>query len=492
MNTKKIAIIGAGVAGIAAAIRLRTKGHDVEVFEANDYLGGKLSLLEQDGYRFDAGPSLFTMPELVEELFALAGRNIDDYFHYQRLTEGCRYFYEDGTRIVTPTSAQDFAQEIAKQTGEPAANITSFLKRSANYYGLVGELFLYKSMHKTSTFLNWKAAKAIAQLPALGIFKTMHEANATHFRNPKVVQLFDRFATYNGSSPYQTPALLNMIPHLEHNKGAFLPKGGMYAITESLSRLAKDLGVKFHLKSRVEKILTQQGRTVGLKVNGQELPFEAVVSNMDMVATYRKLLAHEPAPEKLLSQPKSSSALIFYWGINKQFEQLGLHNILFSRDYATEFDHIFKLKTIYADPTVYINITSKHEPSHAPEGAENWFVMINVPNNIGQEWDTLIAQARRDIVRKINRTLKTDIEKLIVTEAMLEPRTIESRTSSVKGALYGNSSNNRYAAFLRHANFSAKIKHLYFCGGSVHPGGGVPLALLSARIMAELLEERER
>lgn len=492
MSTKKIAIIGAGIAGIAAAIRLRAKGHDVEVFEANDYLGGKLSLIQQDGYRFDAGPSLFTMPELVEELFTIAGRNINDYFHYHRLTEGCRYFYEDGTRIITPASAQDFAKEVARQTGEPAENITSFLKRSAKYYDLVGELFLYKSMHKASTFLNWKAAKAIAQLPTLGIFKTMHEANAAHFQQPRVVQLFDRFATYNGSSPYETPALLNMIPHLEHNKGAFLPKGGMYAITESLSRLATDLGVKFHLKSKVEKILTQQSRAVGVRVNGQDLAFDAVVSNMDMVATYRKLLAHEPAPEKLLSQPKSSSALIFYWGIKKKFEQLGLHNILFSRDYATEFKYIFKFKSIYGDPTIYINITSKHEPSHAPEGAENWFVMINVSNNIGQDWDTLVAKARLDIIRKINRYLKTDIEPFIETEAILDPRTIESRTSSAKGALYGNSSNNRYAAFLRHANFSAKIKHLYFCGGSVHPGGGVPLALLSARIMSELLQERER
>ncbi|MDX5340018.1 MAG: phytoene desaturase, partial [Cyclobacteriaceae bacterium] len=175
------------------------------------------------------------------------------------------------------------------------------------------------------------------------------------------------------------------------------------------------------------------------------------------------------------------------WGVKKVFPELDLHNILFSDNYREEFAHIFQKGSIYADPTVYINITSVHRPQDAPEGCMNWFTMINVPNNQGQDWDQLIQKARKAIIAKINRILKTDLESLIVVEEILEPRTIESKTSSAQGALYGNSSNTKFAAFLRHANYSSKIKNLYFCGGSVHPGGGIPLSLLSAKIMSEMV-----
>ena len=207
---------------------------------------------------------------------------------------------------------------------------------------------------------------------------------------------------------------------------------------------------------------------------------------MDVVPTYRKLLPYLKAPEKTLQQERSSSALIFYWGIKKEFSQLGLHNILFSEDYKTEFDHLFKHHTLYDDPTIYINITSKYEKKDAPKGSENWFVMINAPSNKGQNWDKMIPIARKNILNKLSRNLKINIEELIEFEDVLEPRTIESKTSSYQGALYGAASNNRYAAFLRHPNFHRKIDNLFFVGGSVHPGGGIPLCLLSAKIVDDL------
>jgi phytoene desaturase len=322
----------------------------------------------------------------------------------------------------------------------------------------------------------------------LEVFKTMNEANQTAFKNPKLVQLFNRFATYNGSDPYQTPATLTIIPHLEHNIGAFFPKGGMYAITKALVHLAEDLGVRFHLNSKVQEIITEKNKVKGLKINDSVLNFDLIISNMDMVATYKYLLPHAHHPQKLLSQPKSSSALIFYWGIKKEFPDLQVHNIFFSKNYEEEFKHIFQHKTIYQDPTIYVNIGSKGEPKDAPQDCETWFVMINTPNNEGQDWDTLIREARKNIIEKLSRLLKTDIESLIEVESTLDPRTIESKTSSSQGALYGNSSNNRYAAFLRHANFSKEFDNLYFVGGSVHPGGGIPLCLSSAAIMANLIQ----
>lgn len=207
---------------------------------------------------------------------------------------------------------------------------------------------------------------------------------------------------------------------------------------------------------------------------------------MDVVPTYRKLLADQPAPERTLAQERSSSALIFYWGIRQQFCELDLHNILFSQDYAHEFRQIFDQHQVPEDPTVYINITSKLEPMDAPQGCENWFVMINVPGDTGQDWDMLIPKARKTILARISSALNTDIEPLIEVEDLLEPRTIASRTGSHQGSLYGASSNATMAAFLRHPNFSRKLDNLYFCGGSVHPGGGIPLCLLSAKIVDQL------
>jgi phytoene desaturase len=515
---KKVAIIGAGIAGIASAIRLAHKGYQVSVFEANAYAGGKLSSFEQNGYRFDAGPSLFTLPHLVTELFELVGKNPADFFEYEQLNEVCRYFWEDQARLTAWAEPEKFAKEVEAITGEKSEKILKFLKDAAFKYEVLDGLFLQDSLHKLSTWTSKKALKGYLNLPKLGIFGTMNSANEKLFQNQKIVQLFNRYATYNGSDPYQTPATLNIIPHLEYNLGAFFPKKGMVSITNSLVELAKSLGVEFYFETKAEEIIIEDGKVKGVATvarseaspgstsrsrvrlfdasrsatgrrfaSSYSKAFDYVVSNMDVTHTYRKLLPYAKHPDFLLNQPKSSSGVIFYWGIKQQFPELDLHNILFSENYRKEFKTMFENKTIYHDPTVYINITSKHKADDAPEGCENWFVLINAPANEGQDWDKIIAETKQNVIQKIKRTLGVDISQLIECESILDPRTIESKTSSAQGALYGNSSNNRYAAFLRHANFSSKIKNLYFVGGSVHPGGGIPLALSSAKIMSGFL-----
>lgn len=490
---KKVAIIGAGIGGISTAIRLAHKGFEVSVFEANSYAGGKLSSFDLNGYRFDAGPSLFTLPNLVEELFELVGENPKEYFEYIKLPDICHYFWEDATKLTAWAENERFAKEVEDITGEPAQKILDFLKDSAFKYEVLDGLFLQDSLHKLSTWTSAKALKGYLNLPKLGIFGTMNDANEKLFKNPKIVQLFNRYATYNGSDPYQTPATLNIIPHLEYNIGAFFPKKGMVSITNSLVKLAEDLGVQFFYESKVEEILVEKDKVSGIRYSNISeknisKAYDVVVSNMDVTPTYRKLMPNQKHPDRLLNQPKSSSGVIFYWGIKKQFAELGLHNIFFSDDYQQEFNTMFQGKTIGNDPTVYINITSKLKPDDAPEGCENWFVLINAPANEGQNWDKIIAETRQNVIQKVSRILGENIADLIVCEEILDPRTIESKTSSAQGALYGNSSNNRYAAFLRHANFSSKIKNLYFVGGSVHPGGGIPLAISSAKIAAKYIE----
>ncbi len=496
-NQPKAIVIGAGIGGIAAAVRLACKGYAVQIVEANAYPGGKLSEFSLKGYRFDAGPSLFTLPQLVEELFELSGKKPSAYFQYSKLPVVCEYFYEDGTRLTAHADPEAFAEELAGKTDEKKDNILAFLRDSRTKYDITANLFLHRSLHRWGTWFNKDAFKGYLNLGKLDVFRTMNEANQSQFRDPRVVQLFNRYATYNGSDPYQTPATLNVIPHLEYNIGAFFPKEGMFGITQSLVRLAEDLGVQFRYSIPVREIITTHGKVTGIRLDsaaarekgvGEEITADLVITNMDIVNTYRKLLPGQKQPDFLLNQPKSSSALIFYWGIRQPFPELDLHNIFFSADYRHEFDCIFRQKTLTNDPTVYVNITSKYKPDDAPEGCENWFVMINSPNNSGQNWDQLIAGARQSIVTKLSRLLRTDLAPLIACEAVLDPRTIESRTSSAQGALYGNASNNRYAAFLRHSNQSSRIKNLYFVGGSVHPGGGIPLSLLSAKIAVSMIK----
>ncbi len=487
-----VIIIGSGIAGLASAVRLAVAGHKVTVYESNAYAGGKLTEFTQDGYRFDAGPSVFTLPNLVTELFTLAGKNPNDYFEYTQLDKTCNYFYEDGTTFTAYYDRTKFAKELSTKLNlADTKPVFKYLDKAAKKYNLVAPLFIEQSLHKTGNFLNFKTAKAFLNLGIFEIGKTINKANEDAFKDDRLVQYFNRFATYNGSSPFRASGMLTMIPHLEHNIGTFFPKGGMIAITNSIYKLAIELNVVFNFNSKVQEIkvegLKRNKKVTGITVNNQFKAAELVISNADIHPTYTSLLKNEPQPEKILTQEKSSSALIFYWGINKQFAQLDLHNVLFSDDYKTEFKHIFSYKSIYYDPTIYINITSKYKHEDAPAGCENWFVMINVPATTTQNWDAYIAQTRKQVISKINRLLKTKIEDHIVFEQQLDPVTIESRTSSFGGALYGNSSNNKYAAFLRHKNFSSDIKGLYFCGGSVHPGGGIPLCLNSAKIVAQLI-----
>jgi phytoene desaturase len=485
---KKVIIIGSGIAGIASAIRLQNKGYVVQVLEKNAYPGGKLTQLKGNGFRFDAGPSLFTMPNLVTELFEISGKNPSDYFNFDKLDILCNYFYEDGTRISANSDIQIFADEIEKKTCDSAENVKKHLEKSQFIYKATEQQFLNKSLHKIESFLSLSTLASIFKLPFLNIFSSMNQVNEKAFKDSKTIRLFNRYATYNGSNPYKAPGILNIIPHLEFGLGAYLPKGGMHEITNSLVKLAKEIGVKFHFNEEVTAIKTDNKLAKSVVTKSGNYEGDIIVCNADIHTVYDKLIPSAKKLETVDKQERSSSALIFYWGIGKEFPDLDVHNILFTEDYKTEFNHLFDSKTIYEDPTIYINITSKHIKKDAPQGKENWFVMINVPSVYGQDWDHMIAVARKNILSKISRILGENVEKLIEFEEQLTPQLIQNKTNSFKGSLYGTSSNTRFSAFLRHKNFSSEYKNIYFCGGSVHPGGGIPLALSSAKIIAKFIK----
>lgn len=479
----KAAVIGSGIGGLAIAIRLAKKGWKVTVFEKNEKPGGKLSEIRMNGYRFDTGPSLFTLPELTKKLFELCGEDMHEKLPYKLLDNNCRYFFADKTVFNFYHDKEKLKSEIENKTTENQENIFRRLRESEEMYNLSAPVFLFSSFRKISNFNTEPYKKIASKLHKLNFFKTIHKANSTDFTDKNIIQLFDRYATYNGSNPYKAPATLNMIAHLENNLGAFFPLKGMYSIVESIYKLALKQDIEFRFETLVDKIKIKNGQATSLQFGEQTEDFDLIVSDSDSRYVAENMLEKHPLKKRLSKAELSSSALIFYWGIRKVFSELDVHNILFSCDYETEFKKIGVEKTIPDDPSVYIFISSKICETDAPSDCENWFVMINTPAHNEKLTDEVIQNARKSIIDKINKTLNTDIEKLIECEQFVTPLIIEKNTLSKNGALYGSSSNSMFSAFLRHPNQLHSVKNLYFTGGSVHPGGGIPLCLASAEIV---------
>ena len=482
---KRIIIIGAGIGGMACAARLAGQGCTVTVVERNAEAGGKLGLLQQDGWSWDTGPSLFTQPYLLEDLFHACGRELKDYFTYTSLDEGTQYFWEDGTAFHASPSRDVLAANISRALHTAPEPLFRYLDDAARLYKNIGSLFLDEPIHRLRT---WKAARILPALKALKpayLFQSLHAYNAHIAKHPKLVQLLDRMATYNGSDPYQCPAMLGMIAHLELNEGAWYPQGGMISIPRALRSLCEDLGVTFITSAAAQRIIYSNGRVNGVLTDDGLMASDAVVSNSDVYFTYRNLLQDAAAAARIAQQERSSSGIIFYWGMRKIFPQLRLHNIFFSDDYEAEFRAIFRKAEVCDDPTIYINITAKVEAAHAPAGCENWFVLINTPASTTAMDDATVMRIRNAVITKLSRMLGEDISPLIQTESVLTPASIESSTGSFMGALYGTASNNPMAAFRRHPNYSKKYPGLFFAGGTVHPGGGIPLCLRSGKLAAD-------
>lgn len=476
-------IIGSGLGGLAVAIRLARQGHEVRVFEKNPGPGGKMNSIGRDNFRFDTGPSLLTLPELVEELLADAPENIKELFRPLKLEKICKYFFPDGTVMNTPSDPGEFSSTFSGLTGEKKENIDAYLEKVHELYDLTAPVFIFGNFHRRSELFQPGNLKVLFNLHRLNPFSSMHAYNRRSFSDDKVVQLFDRYATYNGSSPYMAPATLNVIAHLEHNKGAYFPENGMFSIILALYEYARHLGVKFMFNTYISRIIIEGKRARGVLAGDREYLSDVVVSDCDVFHLYKYLMPGVKAPRGTRKKKLSSSAIIYYWSVDMDSPELELHNIFFASDYREEFNCLFRRMTMHDDPTVYVFISSKVVKQDAPTGKSNWFVMVNAPHDNGQDWDELVQATRKNITGKLEEKLGLSLDGKIENEFIISPPELEKNTLSTAGALYGNSSNSATAAFMRHPNFSSKIKGLYLTGGSVHPGGGIPLCLSSAAIV---------
>lgn len=481
-------VIGAGVAGIAMALRLRKRGAKVLVLEKNDYIGGKMNQYDSKGYRWDTGPSLFTMPHFVDELYELHGKNPRDFFNYKKHDEACRYFFNDDTKLTFYTDRTRLKQEVSEKLQADAALVDQYLDRSAENYETIGDMFLNTAIHKPSQLPWGEILKMSPKFLRSNLFGSLNGYNKKMLKDhDKLVQIFNRYVTYNGSDPYRASGVFNLIAHLEHNVGTFFPIGGMRQIVEGLYELAKSVGVEF--KFGVD-VASCKPLKKGFEVVTQETTYqtERLICAIDCVSFYKNILKDEALYNKYKQKERSTSALIYYLGVNKSYDQLGLHNIFFSEDYAAEFKKICGDQQIDADGTIYVHISSKSDENDAPKGGENWFMMLNVPADSVVD-DSNREQIKQTLIKRIEAAIGEPVAPHIETELMWAPKQIAADTGAYMGSLYGSASNTKLAALTRHPNFSKKYKGLYFCGGTVHPGGGIPLSIKSAKIVDELIAQ---
>jgi phytoene desaturase len=489
MPNDPILIIGGGIGGLSAAIHLAARGQRVLVLEQNPQVGGKMSEIRAEGFRFDTGPSVLTMRHVFEELFASAGRRLEDYLNLLPIDPLTRYFYPDGVRLDASRDLPAFLSQIYALEPRDVEGYLAFLHYAARIHRITSRVFIYGPPPGLSSFTKVSPLDYLKADP----LRSMYAGISAHVHDPHLRQLLGRFSTYVGASPYLAPATLNVIAHVELAGGVWYPRGGIYTVARAYERLARELGVEIRTGTAVSRITLANGRVTGALANGEHIPTSTVIANPDVTSVYGKLLAHEPdqlhKAQIIGKRERSGSGFILLLGVDGEHPELTHHNIFFSEDYRAEFDDLFSRGQPSRDPTVYVAITSKSDPEHAPRGKENWFVLVNVPaNNPNWDWHTQ-AETYRELVLDKLAGYGYELRPRLAYARALTPLDIENRTGAYRGALYGASANKRLAAFMRPPNRARSPHGLYFAGGTTHPGGGVPMVTLSGKVASEMVLE---
>ncbi len=493
---KKVIVIGAGLGGLAISALLAKRGFEVELFEQNSNSGGKARELflqskfnQNHQYRFDTGPSLFSLLPIWQDLYQQLGYNFEELNPLVEVTVGAKYFWSYNQFIQTYPDIKKFGIELEKKTSDNSVKLLKFIKDTKKQWDICSSLFLF-SHFSLALVLKKQFWKSLILLPQAKLFQTMSNSLDKYFNDFKTKQIFARMATYNGSNPYQTSALFNLINQIEYGgEKQYTPINGIYELPKQLTKICGQLGVKINYNSKLLSINYSQNKIQNIVVQNSEgknsiVEADLFVSNIDYYTT-QKILNNTnfrpPSKDKL-----SMSSLIFYWGISHNFTELVSHNLLCSQNYELEFDQIFAGK-IPEDPTVYIAISSLITKNDAPSGHQNWFVMVNLPAGIKLD-ENKIEAIKFKVISKVETVLNIkNFQKYITCEKTMNPNEIESETGSYLGSLYGLNSNVMLNAFYRPKSKDKKIDNLFYTGGSVHPGGGMPLAVESAILLNQII-----
>lgn len=490
---KKATIIGAGIGGLASASLLAHRGYNVTVFEKNSSPGGKMNQVKVDGYRFDTGPSLLTMPFILQKVFKTCGDDIDNYLSLSELNPLCRYFFPDEIIFDNYSDPKKSTQQIENFAPEDATAYTHFLNYSEELYKRTADAFLFNPLYSFRDL----AELNFQDFMKIDAFSTVSKKVDSYFSSSYLRKFFKRFTTYNGSSPFKAPATLNVIPHVELNQGGFYVKGGLYKIAESIYQLAEKQGVTFQFNAEVKAIHQKKNTITSVELNeGSIFDTDLLFSNADATETILNLLPENSLSKRRRSRQKaiepSCSGFVLLLGCKKKWDQLKHHNIFFSEDYTKEFEDIFEKKAMPEDPTIYVANTSASDPGDAPDGCSNLFILVNAPYlTDDQNWENIEEHYTRFLIHRLQKLGLEKLKESIEFQEVITPQDFQKRYLSNRGSIYGTSSNSKLSAFLRPRNKERTFDNLYMVGGSTHPGGGIPLVIQSAFNAVELLSREE-
>ncbi len=484
-HDKKAVVIGAGLGGLATACRLAHRGWSVTVLERASQPGGKMNRLKRDGFTFDTGPSLVTMPWVFESFFRDVGCELRDHIELMPVHPLARYYFEDTAPFDYSTQLPEWLDTVEEIEPNGAEHFLRFMTLGARLYELSRHTFFKQSPRENPSLKDWRALK---YLPRRHGFSNYQRVINRFFRSPQLRQLFGRYATFVGSSPWRIPSTLSVIPYAEYAFGAWHIRGGLYRLIESIIHNLEQHRAEIHLNTSVGRILHESSRITGVETEaGAQYPADVVVMNGDAATTPGLLDGTRTA---LPQDRRSMSGLVFLLGLNRRLEHVPHHSVYFSSDYRREFDDLFRHRRFPEEPTVYVNLPGRTDPEMSPPGGETMFVMANAPANDGEAWDaTAVETARDKVYRRLARFGFPEFEKQIIVSEVITPCHFAEQYGMPGGALYGAHSHGYRNAFLRPPNRNRRVSGLYHVGGSTHPGGGTPTVLLSSAITTNLIEE---
>ncbi len=500
----RIAVIGSGLGGLSAAATLAARGYEVEVFEKNPWLGGKAAQLEEEGFRFDMGPTILIRPSVLRRIFSEAGRKLEDYLDMERLDPQWRCFFDDGLVLDLKDDLQAMATSLDNLKPGMGEGFLQFQELSEQLHTISNKFFFWKPVGSMMDTFDLKGSFSITVLKdvmKMRLGQTVGGTIREYIPDARVAQMLDHYTQYVGSNPDASPAILCAIGHMQSEEGIWYPMGGTRAVPEALVKLGRELGVQYHTCTEVERLVVAEDngtRSIAglVTAGGRVLPFDAVVSNEDAVRTYRELLGGEAGRkfEKEREYEPACSGVVLYLGLNKRYEHLAHHCFVFSRDPEEEFHHIYDLGVPAPDPTCYLASTTRTEAATAPEGGDALYVLVHTPYlRPGQNWSEMLPGYRQVILDKLKRTAgMPDLEERIVFERALTPQDIHDRYKVLQGAIYGLSSHGRWNGAFKPSNRRRDPDGLFLAGGAAHPGPGMPMVLMSGWIAADSLDQRYR
>jgi phytoene desaturase len=480
-------VIGAGLGGIVTAAHLARAGYRVTVLEKNDAPGGRCSQIVRDGHRFDTGATLFLMPEVFAQTYAALGEQMEDHLALRRIDPTYRIRFEDGIQLALTGDLNALQAQMEALEPGSFGGLLRFLAEGHRSYHLSLERFVGRNFYTALDYFS------LQNLPLLYKLKPLvnHYTNVGHyFQEPHLRAAFTFQNMYLGLSPFDAPATYSLVQYTELADGVWFPIGGIYRVIESLMQIAKASGARFLFHAPVQRIEVEGNRATGVVLeDGSLLTAEVIIANADLPYVYSQLLPDKAAAERLERLRYTCSAIMFYWGVDRVYPQLGTHNVFLANAYRASFDRIFKEHLLPDEPSFYVHAPARADPSAAPVGEDTLMILVPVghlDDRSAQDWNALQARARAAVLHRLAASAgMEDLKQHMKYEISFTPRDWAGRYNLAKGAAFGLSHSFLQVGYLRPHNRHRRYGNLYFVGSSTHPGTGMPMALLSARLTTE-------